>query len=58
MTKHAITFIAKEPTVGGIEIEVDPFLTEDQKADAAIEEIEFTYPELVDIEVTKISEIN
>ena len=58
MTKHEIDFIAKEPFVGGITMDLDPFLTEGQKEDAAINEIEFAHPELVDVEVTRITEIN
>lgn len=57
MTLHQADFTFNEPGVGGIELDLDPKLTEDQKKDAAIEEIEFAYPTYSDVEVTKIVEI-
>lgn len=55
--KYDISFIAKETHVGGIEIDLDPKLTDGEKEDAAIAEIEFAHPDLDDIEVTKIKEL-
>lgn len=52
--KYDINFIAKETHVGGIEIELDPTLTDGEKEDLVIAEIEFTHPELDSIEITNI----
>lgn len=57
MSKHEVSFIAKEPIVGGIEIELDPQLTDELKKDEAINEVEYAHPELEDIEITFIKEV-
>lgn len=58
MTKHVIDFVAKETHVGGVELDLDPALTDGQKEDEAIAEIEYAHPELADIEVTKIKVVD
>lgn len=56
MTKYEIDYIAKEPFVGGFEMDLDIDMSEGAKEDAAIAEIEAEFPALTDIEVVKMVE--
>lgn len=58
MSMHNIEFEYDLPEYGALQMDLDPALDQAEKEEIALAEIKEVYPDVTNLEITKVTEIN